>query len=159
MGKPLSNPAQRETPAGYLVNASQRLRDDSLWVRLLLLCAALLAGALIPLGPHGEIAEDFFLDAPCVFHLVTGLPCPLCGMTRAFANLSRLQVSQAAAFSPAGSVIFGLLACYVMLTWLHVLTGWRGLLRLIRRDYFGVIVFITIMGWLARLWLQAGVAS
>lgn len=155
LGQPLFDSAQPDASAGRLAGALKRLRGDGLWLSLLLIAMALVAGWLLPLDSQGEISEDFFLEIPCVFHMVTGLPCPLCGMTRAFANLSRLQISQAAVFSPAGSAIFGFLLCYLLLGWLYVLTGWRALRHWLRRDYFGVLAFITIVGWPLKLWLAA----
>lgn len=157
MGKPFATPAQRSASPGRLGGPITRLRGDGLWLSLLFSGAALVAGLLFPLGSDGEISDGFFLDVPCVFQMVSGLPCPLCGMTRAFANLPRFQVSQAVAFSPAGSAIYLFLLCYMVLGWLYILTGWRELGPWLRRDYFGVLVFITIMGWPIKLWLQAGV--
>lgn len=158
MGKPLSLPAQRETLPGRFGGPLRRLRGEGLWLALVLVGLALLAGRLLPLAPDGGIAADFGLALPCVFHLVTELPCPLCGMTRAFANLTRLQFVPALTHSPAGVALYGLLAAYLVLGWLYVLTGWRVLRPwLLRRDYLGWLAFITILGWPFKLWLQAGI--
>lgn len=159
MGQPLSSSAQRDTLPDRGGGVVQHLRGDGLWIALALIGAALLAGRLLPLTPDGEIAADFRLGLPCVFHLVTELPCPLCGMTRAFANLTRLQFTQAFIHSPAGVAIFGLLAAYLFLGWVHVLTGWKALRPwLLRRDYLGWLAMITILGWPLKLWFAAAVA-
>ena len=55
----------------------------------------LAAGMLWPLHPHA-------LDTPCVFHAVTGVPCPLCGMTRSVTATMHLRLHDALAFNPAG---------------------------------------------------------
>lgn len=158
MGKPLSFPAQRDALLGRHLGPLRRLRGEGLWLALLLVGLALLAGRLLPLAPDGEIAPDFSLNLPCVFHLVTALPCPLCGMTRAFANLARFQFVPALTHSPAGVALYGLLAAYLVLGWLYVLTGWQALRPwLLRRDYLGWLTFITILGWPFKLWLQVGI--
>ncbi len=47
----------------------------------------------------------------CLFHLLTGKPCPLCGMTRSFAAAARLHLSDAFWFHLLGPFLFvGLLA-------------------------------------------------
>jgi hypothetical protein len=129
------------------------LRGEGLRSIMRFAAAALLVGLLVPLDSRGEIRADFFLEVPCVFHLVTGLPCPLCGMTRAFANLSRLQIVQAVAFSPAGSAVYLFLLCYSALGWFYALSGWRALRPWLRRNYLGLLVLITIMGWPVKLWI------
>lgn len=35
------------------------------------------------------------LGIPCVFHMVTGLYCPGCGVTRMFSALSKLEIAEA----------------------------------------------------------------
>ncbi|MCA1988503.1 MAG: DUF2752 domain-containing protein [Desulfarculus sp.] len=154
MGEPWSHPGQHEAPLSPGSGPLARLRGEGLWSSLLLAAAALLAGLLLPLDSRGEISADFFLEVPCVFHLATGLPCPLCGMTRAFANLSRLQIAQAVVFSPAGSAIYLFLIGYSALGWSYAFSGWRALLPWLRRDYLGLLVLITIMGWPVKLLIE-----
>jgi hypothetical protein len=58
--------------------------------------AMLGAGVLWPLRPHdlGRFA--------CPFHALTGVPCPLCGMTRSVTATVHLHVHDALAHNPAG---------------------------------------------------------
>ncbi len=39
------------------------------------------------------LALLYFLKIPCFFRFFTGIPCPSCGMTRAFLSLLRLDFS------------------------------------------------------------------
>lgn len=48
----------------------------------------------------------------CAFHAVTGLPCPGCGMTRAFLALGRLDLRAAWAFNPLVFPLAALTALY-----------------------------------------------
>jgi hypothetical protein len=61
------------------------------------------AAALWPLSPvHPPIA--------CPLLSATGVPCPMCGMTRAGVSLARGRVGDALAFNPGIVVIVALLA-------------------------------------------------
>jgi len=42
----------------------------------------------------------------CPFHQVTGLPCPGCGLTRAFCCISRLQLLEAWHHNPFGFLFY-----------------------------------------------------
>jgi hypothetical protein len=63
--------------------------------------AALLgAGALLPVVPgHSGIS--------CPLRQLTGIPCPLCGMTTSVENVLRLHLHAAAAANPAGLLVVG----------------------------------------------------
>ncbi|MHC4779201.1 MAG: DUF2752 domain-containing protein [Planctomycetota bacterium] len=63
---------------------------------------------------------SFFLPAPdpwmdsaypyripcCLFKEATGLPCPLCGLTRSFVSLSHGNVRQAFRYHPLGPLVY-----------------------------------------------------
>ena len=55
------------------------------------------AGVLWPLHPAG-------FAIPCGFLAVTGVPCPLCGMTRSVTATVHLDIGAALAANPAGIV-------------------------------------------------------
>ena len=72
---------------------------------------------LVPLAPQIAAALP-----DCLFHSITGLPCPTCGATRAVLALSHLDLAGAAAMNPlaalgaAGFVLGGLAAATAALT-------------------------------------------
>ena len=62
-----------------------------------LLCAA---GVLF-LRLYGEVEQCIaFLPVCCPFHLITGIPCPGCGMTRAFLALAKGDLITAFHYNP-----------------------------------------------------------
>ena len=65
-----------------------------------LAAGALAASALLP--------TELVRAAPrlCVFHAVTGRPCPSCGMTRSWNAMGHGQIREAADFHPMGPIAF-----------------------------------------------------
>lgn len=55
------------------------------------------AGLVWPLRPHG-------FGIPCGFRAITGIPCPLCGMTTSVTATMHLRLGDALAANPAGIV-------------------------------------------------------
>ena len=68
----------------------------------------------------GPIAVSFFLPLPaatgnashpysipcCLFRETTGIPCPLCGLTRSFVSLSHGKPGRAFLYHPFGPVLY-----------------------------------------------------
>ena len=75
--------------------------------RLAIPGAALCGCAL--LDPHNPPAAIF-----CPFRLVTGVPCPLCGITRALAALVRADVTTALQFHALSPIVLMGMAAWVV---------------------------------------------
>ena len=54
------------------------------------------------------------LRIPCIFHTVTGLKCPGCGMTRAFVSLSRLDFTGALGYNALSVTVIPVLAVFLI---------------------------------------------
>lgn len=80
----------------------------------------------------------------CPFHLVFGLPCPGCGMTRAFLAIGQLRFARAAAFNPFSLLLFSLVLVYVIAGKVpEVLRNQR---------FLAVLLAAILLFWGLRLW-------
>lgn len=87
-----------------------RRRRRSLWLWALAGLAGFAAAAVLHLWvPHSSPETSF-----CFSRRVLGLPCPGCGLTRAFAHLAKGEWSAALAAHPLAPV----LAAEIVLVWL-----------------------------------------
>lgn len=71
-------------------------------------CLVLGASFVLTPDPRGHGTHQQLLMPPCVFELLTGLPCAFCGMTTGFALMARGQVQAAFAanvMAPPGFVL------------------------------------------------------
>ena len=97
-----------------------RLRHETL-PPFLALSAVLLASVLLPLpASNGRI---FNMPSICPFYEMTGLPCPGCGLTRAFVCLGHGRWAEALHWHPIGWLVYGIF----LGLWLRAgVTLWRG---------------------------------
>lgn len=120
---------------------------------MLLVTASVLALSfvLVP-DAQGESAAFRLLGPPCLFRLLTGLPCPLCGMTRAFVAMAQGHVAQAfdahvlgpAAYALTWAVALWALECCV--SGRRPIPELTGLVRLTQ-----VALLVLLVGWAANL--------
>lgn len=82
---------------------------------------------------------------PCLFHLITGVPCPLCGMTTSFSLLLHGRPARAFLAHPAGPLVYlAILALTVF--------GALSRLERVKRPTFTVSSWYWGLG-LAVLWI------
>ena len=92
----------------------------SIWPSTYFLAALLVASALLPLPENNAIAG---LPSICAFHHFTGLPCPGCGLTRAWVSMAHGHVSNAFIWHPLGPILFTSALIYTI--W----SGWTAWVR------------------------------
>ncbi|MDI9586275.1 MAG: DUF2752 domain-containing protein [Acidobacteriota bacterium] len=116
-------------------------------------CFAMIALAfvLVP-DPSGVGTHQQMMAPPCWLHLFTGLPCPFCGMTTAFAHLARGQVARAFAchcLGPAACVFVW--AVGIVGLW-GLVTGRSYPLRLLASYSAQKLLLAVVMGgWMVNL--------
>ncbi len=103
---PLLGPPIAVTPAGRAI-----------W-SLVGLCGVvvLLVAAWLTPDPRGYGSHEALFGAwPCGFILTTGLPCPTCGMTTAFALMMHARPIDALVAQPAGAILcLGMIAACIL---------------------------------------------
>jgi len=89
-----------------------------------IVCLTLLSGLLLHCW---EIDALNYLPAVslCPFHVITGMACPGCGMTRAFLTLGQLKLRQAIAFNPFSLPLFSVMLLYLLLGKINKINGVR----------------------------------
>ncbi|MBP1991603.1 hypothetical protein J2Z66_003210 [Paenibacillus eucommiae] len=88
---------------------------------------------------------------PCVFHEVTGLYCPGCGITRAALSLLRLDFVQAFRYNPLVFILLPLYVIYFIAKKKQMRLVSNGIMTimLILTLAFGLLRNIPMFDWLA----------
>lgn len=95
------------------------------------------------LGTHVRLGMQ-----PCVFHQMTGRPCPGCGLTTAFADMAHGRVVEALVAQPFGAVLFALVL--VLASGLTVsAVGGRSCKPLLYSAKAPLVIYGLIVLWLA----------
>ena len=129
--------------------------------RALVLAALGLVGVLgvarqLEPDPRGFGTHTQLGLAPCAFALVTGHPCPTCGMTTSFAWFARGRFDRSWRANPAGSVLA--LTCVALVPWLlaGAARGRPPGFRSLDRPLIGLVVAtvaLSLVSWTLRLLL------
>lgn len=146
----------KPTAATAADGASGPARDDRLF------WAAVGAAALAVLGlarflqpdPSGLGTHTQLGLPPCLFLLLTSLPCPACGLTTAFAHMARLQPMAALRAHMLGVPLFALTVLAVPLSVCACACGWPAIavLERLRVGRLAVIIAVAaLLHWIARL--------
>jgi hypothetical protein len=94
------------------------------------------------------------LQAPCLLRLITGIPCPLCGMTTAATSLAAGEPAAALAANPFVLVLAVFTAAMAVLIWARALGLARPPVRWSpagRRAAWAVVAVLAAASWLFQL--------
>jgi Protein of unknown function (DUF2752) len=97
---------------------------------------------------------------PCTIRAVFGIPCPSCGMTTSFANITKGHWKQAARANFAGLLLSIICAALVPWCWL---SAFYGRLCWVRRPaHFAAFILVGVSGlatieWMVRLFLLSSI--
>ena len=82
----------------------------------------------------------FFGISPCILYHLVGLPCPACGLTRAFISLAHFEFGQAFAYHP----LFFMVPFVPLLGLERITEKWRNNIAFV---LLGVLVAV----WIVRM--------
>jgi hypothetical protein len=149
-------------PPSTPITPFKRAREvDSLawWVRGLLVCVVLgltavfaVAFWLNPYEPDGaprRMATHQQLGLPpCSFVLVTGVPCPACGMTTSFSLLAHADLPGSLQANWVGTLLAGF--CLLVIPWAaaSVVRGRVLFIRSLEKAIIGVLVTLLVLMFL-----------
>lgn len=101
-------------------------------------------------------SKNIYPFPPCLFHTITGQPCPFCGGTRSFVAMSRGEIGKAFYVYPLGPLLF-LVALGTVLYLLFVLvTGKRIKLAWTSRQvqtFMFICLCALLTNWLLKLFI------
>ena len=118
----------------------------------------LLAASLKPNGA-GEGTHTQLGLPSCGLKARTGVPCPSCGMTTAFAHAAHGQLWQALVAQPAGAVFALVTAMAALVSGYVLITGAaieKYLQRLWRPAILWLVIGLFVAGWVYRLIVDFG---
>ena len=91
---------------------------------------------------------------PCLFHTVTGLPCPFCGGTRSFVAMAHGNLAAAVHVYPIGPLLFAGVVLALIYGVFALVTARRYRLVLEPRTRKGLLIVagsVLAANWLAKL--------
>ncbi len=116
--------------------------------------AVLITAAQLTPSPAGHGTHTQLGLPPCGFLLVTGFPCPGCGLTTSFAHMMRFEVVDAARANPFGVPLFLVSFFTIPVAAMGFVRGWRVLETLDRFHAERVAIMLSacsILVWLVRV--------
>jgi hypothetical protein len=128
-----------------------RRRSEAL-AAFLIGATVLALSVLLQPDPRGFGTHEQLLMPPCLFRLITHVPCPFCGMTTGFALMARGKVWQAAADNLMAPPAFFLTALITLAGLWGLLTGREWIPASTRGGrYLRPLLAIIGLFWIANL--------
>lgn len=125
------------------------------WAMLFIVPAAVvITAAMLTPNPLGHSTHMQLGLPPCGFLLVTGYPCPGCGLTTAFANMARFNIVGAAHANPFGVPLFLATLGMIPVAFVGILRGTHVMdtLERFQADKIAILLATTsVTVWVVRI--------
>lgn len=104
-------------------------------------------------------SRHLWINFPCIFRAVTHVPCPMCGMTRAFILTAHGNLEGALNMHLLGPLLFSLVAATSVYLAVSMVSGYRVRFTLspkARRIAFWSVVGLFAVCWIVKLVFMRG---
>lgn len=133
------------------MSSSQNNRSNRMLVAFsALIGVAVATGAVLFHATGLDLLAHSHLGIPCVVHMLTGIDCPGCGMTRALVLVTQLKWSAALHMNPLVFLLLGFAALHLALEALNRARVMDVGTRFIE-PLAGPAVALTLVHWIYRL--------
>ena len=142
-------------PRNKALNGCSRRRRRLVWTLLLLtpICVLTIATMLTPSSLGHSTHMQLGLP-PCGFLLLSGIPCPGCGLTTAFAHMVRFELTSAWHANPFGVVLFAFTVASIPVSFVGLIQA-KPVLTTLKRLHTDKILFalciLSLSIWLGRV--------
>ncbi len=116
--------------------------------------AVFITAALLTPNPHGDGTHVQLGLPPCGFYVLTGLPCPGCGLTTCFAYMIRGDVVNASRANAFGVMLFLASATTAGIALVGLIRGWSVIATLdrLRADRWAILLAAcSLTVWIVRV--------
>jgi hypothetical protein len=112
------------------------------------MAASLATGLLLTASPTGTGTHTVLGLPPCGMLVVTGRPCPTCGVTTSFVLAAHGRFHEAMVNQPFGLAVFLLAAGGLLCSVVTLATGrsWLPLLTVSRNRVLAAVIILTVLG-------------
>lgn len=115
--------------------------------------SVLVTAALLTPDPAGHGTHTQLGLPPCGFLVITGLPCPGCGLTTSFSHMMHIDPAGAAAANAFGVMLFLVTLTAIPVSLVGAVRGWPVLSTLDRLQADKIAILLaacSILVWLIR---------
>jgi hypothetical protein len=152
---PAPQAVAQHDPYGYLDVRGGTRTSRLVWASTFLIpLAVLLTAAWLHPSPLHHGTHTQLGLPPCGFLVMTGVPCPGCGLTTAFANMIRGNVVAAAQANPFGILLFLVTLFSMPVSLLGAIKGWRvvPVLERVHADRWAlVLAAVSVTVWVTKV--------
>ncbi|MCP4118949.1 MAG: DUF2752 domain-containing protein [Desulfobacteraceae bacterium] len=135
---------------------SDKKKQQFLVIRLALLSTVLAVSIVLPPDLFVERYGDAATGGICLFKRITSIPCPLCGMTRAFVYAGHLRIVESFFHNPAGFVLFLYMVIYISAGWSYLVFPMERLRSFLEYQMLIPMTLLISGSWVILLYIYRG---
>lgn len=135
---------------------SDKKKRRLLVIWLTLLSTVLAVSMVLPPELFVERYRDASTGSICLFKRITSVPCPLCGMTRAFVYAGHLKIVESFFHNPAGFVLFIYLVIYIAAGWFYIIFKKERLRSFLEYQMLFPMTLLVSGSWVILLYIYRG---